>query len=216
MAESVTPTGFVQRLRAIFPTEPAAEPKASEEQVRRGPRFGAVRGAPPRRGAWRGCAAARGGLSIFGIQTSDFGGGRSGARMHADAPTRRRAQVAEAPEQAPTPDAAAEVAAAPEAAAPKRAKAAKAKSPAAPKRAAAPRKGKAPKALAPKAVIAKAKATPKKKAKAPPASPVAKAKAPAAAKTGKPTAVWAANPLAFQTGASDRDARATAHRRGRV
>jgi hypothetical protein len=33
-------------------------------------------------------------------------------------------------------------------------------------------------------------------------------------KAAKPTATWAANPLAFQTGASDRAARAKAHRRG--
>ena len=57
-----------------------------------------------------------------------------------------------------------------------------------------------------------------KKAKAAPKSPAAaKMKAaPDSAGKPKPKAVWGANPLAFQTGASDRAERAKAHRRGRA
>ena len=117
-----------------------------------------------------------------------------------DVARRRVAQVGEAPEAATTPDAAGGA---------KKEKAAAA----APKAVrATPKRKAAPKALSPKAPIAKkAKAAPKAKA-----TPQAKKAPSAAAAKAKPKATWAANPLDFKTGATDRAARAKAHRRGRA
>lgn len=127
--------------------------------------------------------------------------------LAADAARRWPAQEAEAPAPALTPDAAhgagkasKKAAAKPRSAAkPKAAKAA-AKSPAAKKAAAKP------------AGVAKKARTPKKAPKATPTPPAA-AKASSSRHVVKEKAVWAANLLEFQTGATDRAARAKAHRR---
>ena len=133
--------------------------------------------------------------------------------MASDAALAALSQVGEAPEAATTPDVPGGGAKA-AAKSPKAGRATpKARKPAAKAAAKSPAAAKAAKGPN-KAGIAKKAATPKAKKgahKAEPSSPVAKKAAGA-----KPKAVWAANPLAFTTGADDRAARAKAHRRGRT